>query len=245
VKEDAGRPLAVITGGSRGIGRAFVIEAARRGFDVVFSYRSREADAVKTCELAQDLDGEAISVRADLERFEELQKVVDAAHARGQVSLLVNNAGIGEEFTLEQLTREGWERSIAINLTAPTFLAKELKADLVSRRGAILNVSSDGGVAGSLHGAPYGATKAGLIGLTKTLARELAPHVRCNAIAPGPVATDMWFAIDPAVQEQVMEREMPLKRIAQPEDIARAGLDISSWPDASGIVVLLDGGRIM
>jgi 3-oxoacyl-[acyl-carrier protein] reductase len=245
VKSDAGRPLAVITGGSRGIGRAFVIEAARRGFDVVFSYRSREADAAKTCELAQDLDGEAISVRADLERFEELQKVVDAAHARGQVSLLVNNAGIGEEFTLEQLTREGWERSIAINLTAPTFLAKELKADLVSRRGAILNVSSDGGVAGSLHGAPYGATKAGLIGLTKTLARELAPHVRCNAIAPGPVATDMWFAIDPAVQEQVMEREMPLKRIAQPEDIARAGLDISSWPDASGIVVLLDGGRIM
>ena len=245
MKSDAGRPLAVITGGSRGIGRAFVIEAARRGFDVVFSYRSREADAAKTCELAQDLDGEAISVRADLERFEELQKVVDAAHARGQVSLLVNNAGIGEEFTLEQLTREGWERSIAINLTAPTFLAKELKADLVSRRGAILNVSSDGGVAGSLHGAPYGATKAGLIGLTKTLARELAPHVRCNAIAPGPVATDMWFAIDPAVQEQVMEREMPLKRIAQPEDIARAGLDISSWPDASGIVVLLDGGRIM
>jgi 3-oxoacyl-[acyl-carrier protein] reductase len=245
VKEDAGRPLAVITGGSRGIGRAFVIEAARRGFDVVFSYRSREADAAKTCELAQDLDGEAISVRADLQRFEELQKIVDAAHARGEVSLLVNNAGIGEEFTLEQLTRAGWERAIAINLTAPTFLAKELKADLVSRRGAILNVSSDGGVAGSLHGAPYGATKAGLIGLTKTLARELAPHVRCNAIAPGPVATEMWFAIDPAVQEQVMEREMPLKRIAQPEDIARAGLDISSWPDASGIVVLLDGGRIM
>jgi 3-oxoacyl-[acyl-carrier protein] reductase len=245
VKDDASRPLAVITGGSRGIGRAFVLEAARRGFDVVFSYRSREADAAKTCELAEELDGEAISVRADLERFEELQRVVDAAHARGQVSLLVNNAGIGEEFTLEQLTREGWDRSIAINLTAPTFLAKKLKADLVSRRGAILNVSSDGGVAGSLHGAPYGATKAGLIGLTKTLARELAPHVRCNAIAPGPVATDMWFAIDPAVQEQVMEREMPLKRIAQPEDIARAGLDISSWPDASGIVVLLDGGRIM
>ena len=184
-------------------------------------------------------------MRADLERFEDVQAVANVAQEQGAVSLLVNNAGIGEEFTLEQLTREGWERSIAINLTAPTFLAKAFKSDLVAQRGAILNVSSDGGVAGSLHGAPYGATKAGLIGLTKTLARELAPHVRVNAIAPGPVATEMWYAIDPAVQEQVMEREMPLKRIAQPEDIARSGLDIASWPDASGIVVLLDGGRIM
>ena len=245
MKHEARQPLAVVTGGSRGIGRAFVLEATRRGFDVVFSYRNRDADAAQTVELAAELGGRAVSVRADLERFEELQTVVGAARGKGSVSLLVNNAGIGEEFTLEELTRVGWERSIAVNLTAPTFLAKELRADLIAQRGAILNVSSDGGVAGSLHGAPYGTTKAGLIGLTKTLARELAPHVRCNAIAPGPVATEMWFAIDPAVQAQVMEREMPLKRIAQPEDIARAGLDISSWPDASGIVVLLDGGRIM
>jgi len=239
------RPLALVTGGSRGIGRAFVLEAVRRGYDVVFSYRSRDADAAKTVELAADIGGDAQSVCADLSDFDGVRAVASAAHAKGRVSLLVNNAGIGEEFTLEELTREAWERSVAINLTAPTFLAKELKADLVAQRGAILNVSSDGGVAGSLHGAPYGATKAGLIGLTKTLARELAPHVRCNAIAPGPVATEMWFAIDPAVQKQVIEREMPLQRIAQPEDIARAGLDISSWPDASGIVVLLDGGRIM
>jgi len=239
------RPLALVTGGSRGIGRAFVLEAVRRGYDVVFSYRSRDADAAKTVELAADIGGDAQSVCADLSDFDGVRAVASAAHAKGRVSLLVNNAGIGEEFTLEELTREAWERSVAINLTAPTFLSKELKADLVAQRGAILNVSSDGGVAGSLHGAPYGATKAGLIGLTKTLARELAPHVRCNAIAPGPVATEMWFAIDPAVQKQVIEREMPLQRIAQPEDIARAGLDISSWPDASGIVVLLDGGRIM
>jgi 3-oxoacyl-[acyl-carrier protein] reductase len=238
-------PLAVVTGGSRGIGRAVVLEAVRRGHRVVFSFRSRDADAAETVELAAALGGEAVSVKADLERFEDVDALIDTARKQGQVSLLVNNAGIGEEFTLEQLTREAWERSVAINLTAPTFLAKAFKSDLIAQRGAILNVSSDGGVAGSLHGAPYGATKAGIIGLTKTLARELAPHVRVNAIAPGPVATEMWFAIDPAVQEQVMEREMPLKRIAQPEDIARAGLDIASWPDASGIVVLLDGGRIM
>lgn len=237
--------LAVVTGGSRGIGRAFVLEAVRRGYEVVFSFRTREAEAEATVKAATQLGGEAVSVRADMLRFEGVETLVSAARARGQVSLLVNNAGIGEECTLEQLTREAWERSVAINLTAPAFLAKGFKSDLIAGNGAILNVSSDGGVAGSLHGAPYGATKAGLIGLTKTLARELAPHVRVNAIAPGPVATDMWYSIDAAVQEQVMEREMPLKRIAQPEDIARAGLDVASWPDASGIVVLLDGGRIM
>jgi 3-oxoacyl-[acyl-carrier protein] reductase len=161
------------------------------------------------------------------------------------VALLVNNAGLGEEFTLQTMGKEDWDRVVMVNLTAPTFLTKALRDDLVANRGSIVNVSSDGGVAGSLHGAPYGATKAGLIGLTKTIARELAPDVRCNAIAPGPVATEMWYSIDPEVQKQVTEREVLLKRVAQPEDIARAGLDLASWPDATGIVVVLDGGRIM
>src|SRR5881396_2325203 len=128
------RPLAVVTGGSRGIGRAFVLEATRRGY-VVFSYRSREKDAEETVELAAALGGQAQSVRADLEDLEGVHALASAARARGRVSLLVNNAGIGEEFTLEELTPAAWERSVAINLTAPTFLAKELKADLVAQRG--------------------------------------------------------------------------------------------------------------
>lgn len=194
---------------------------------------------------ARELGGEAIPVQADLEEFDAVARLAAAARAVGRVSLLVNNAGLGEEYTLPTMERADWERVLAVNLTAPTFLIKELRDDLVAARGSILNVSSDGGVAGSLHGAPYGATKAGIVGLTKTVARELAPNVRCNAIAPGPVATEMWFAIDPEIQKQVTEREVLLKRVAQPEDIARAGLDIASWPDATGIVVVLDGGRIM
>ncbi|HEY8643949.1 MAG TPA: SDR family NAD(P)-dependent oxidoreductase [Candidatus Dormibacteraeota bacterium] len=237
--------VALVTGGSRGIGGAFVLEAVRRGFKVVFSYRSRQEDAEKIVAEARRLGGEAIPVQADMVQFEAIATVAAAARAAGPVALLVNNAGLGEEFTLQTMDREAWERVVAVNLTAPTFLTKELREDLVANRGSIVNVSSDGGVAGSLHGAPYGATKAGLIGLTKTIARELAPHVRCNAIAPGPVATEMWYAIDPEVQKQVTEREVLLKRVAQPEDIARAGLDLASWPDATGIVVVLDGGRIM
>ena len=243
MNEQAG--IALVTGGSRGIGGAFVLEAVRRGYRVVFSFRSRREDADRVVAKARELGGEAIPVQADLEEFDAVARLAAAARAVGRVSLLVNNAGLGEEYTLPTMGREDWERVLAVNLTAPTFLIKELRDDLVAARGSILNVSSDGGVAGSLHGAPYGATKAGIVGLTKTVARELAPNVRCNAIAPGPVATEMWFAIDPEIQRQVTEREVLLKRVAQPEDIARAGLDIASWPDATGIVVVLDGGRIM
>jgi 3-oxoacyl-[acyl-carrier protein] reductase len=237
--------VAVVTGGSRGIGAAFVLEAVRRGYRVVFSYRSRRADADGVVARASAMGGEAIPVQVDLVQVEAVAAVATAARAAGPVALLVNNAGLGEEHTLQTMGRDEWERIVAVNLTAPTFLIKELRDALVATRGAILNVSSDGGVAGSLHGAPYGATKAGLIGLTKTVARELAPDVRCNAIAPGPVATEMWFSIDAETQRQVTEREVLLRRVAQPEDIARAGLDVSSWPDATGIVVVLDGGRIM
>ena len=239
------RPVALVTGGSRGIGGAFVLEAARRGYRVVFSYRARKEDADRTVAEANKLGGDAVAVQADLTDFDSIHRLAEAARAAGPVALLVNNAGLGEEFTLQTMDRDDWERVLMVNLTAPTFLIKELRDDLVAQKGSILNVSSDGGVAGSLHGAPYGATKAGIIGLTKTVARELAPDVRCNAIAPGPVATEMWYSVDPKVQEQVTEREVLLKRVAQPEDIARAGLDTASWPDATGIVVVLDGGRIM
>src|SRR5256885_6721824 len=154
------RRLAVITGGSRGIGRAFVLEAARRGYDVVFSYRSREADAAKTVELAAALGGQANSVCADLENLEGVHTLASVAHAKGEVSLLVNNAGIGEEFTLEELTREAWERSVAINLTAPTFLAKEFKADLVARRGGRPNRRRARGVGGAARLAAGGGGQA-------------------------------------------------------------------------------------
>lgn len=238
-------PLAVVTGGSRGIGRALVLEAVRRGYRVLFTYRVREGDAAETARRARDLGGEAEPLQVDLGDYEGVVATAAAARKLGAASLLVNNAGVTEECTLQAMTRQAWERAVALNLTAPTFLVQELRADLVAQHGAVLNVSSDGGVAGSLHGPPYGATKAGLIGLTKTLARELAPHVRCNAIAPGPVATEMWASIAPEVQAQVVEREVPLGRVAEPEDIARAGMDVAGWPDATGIVVVLDGGRIM
>lgn len=238
------RPVAVVTGGSRGIGRAFVLEAAARGYRVVFGYRSREEEAEKTCAEVAARGGEATAVKGELAELPAIDALAAAALAAGPVSLLVNNAGWGEEILLPELTPEVWTRAIAVNLTAPTFLTRSLRESLVRERGAILNISSTGGVAGSVHGPAYGATKAGLIGLTRTLARELAPAVRVNALAPGPVSTEMWAAIPVETQRRV-EAEMPLQRVATPEDIARAGLDVCSWPDITGQVIIIDGGRIM
>jgi 3-oxoacyl-[acyl-carrier protein] reductase len=242
--DQEGVRVALITGGSRGIGRAFVVEAARRGYLPVFTYRSRDRDAAETLDLAATAGARPTAVRADLADRGSVARVAEAALRAGPVELLVNNAGIGEDVRLPDLTPEVWDRYLAVNLTAPCFLIKTLAAALRESEGAVLNVSSDGGVVGSLHGAPYGATKAGLIGLTRTLARELAPEVRVNSIAPGPVATDMWDAI-PEDQRQMVYATTPLKRVAQPEEIARAGLDMCVWPNVTGEVLVIDGGRVM
>lgn len=242
VKPAAG--VALISGGSRGIGRAFVLEAARRGYTPVFSYRNRVRDAEETVAMVSALGCEAGAVQADLADFAAVGRLAEAAQAVGPVGLVVNNAGIGEDIRLPELSREVWERYLAINLTAPCFLVKLLAGDLIEQKGCVLNVSSDGGVVGSLHGAPYGATKAGLIGLTRTLARELAPDVRVNAIAPGPVSTEMWDGI-PEDQKQLVYATTPLGRVAEPEEIARAGLDICGWPNVTGEVLVIDGGRVM
>jgi 3-oxoacyl-[acyl-carrier protein] reductase len=236
--------VALITGGSRGIGRAFVIEAARRGHTPVFSYRARAHDAEETIALVTALGVRASAVQADLADFDATARLADAAIAAGPVELLINNAGLGEDIRLDDMTREVWERYVAVNMTAPCFLVKMLNAALREQKGAVLNVSSDGGVVGSLHGAPYGATKAGLIGLTRTLARELAPDVRVNAIAPGPVSTEMWAGM-PEDQKQLVYATTPLRRVAQPAEIAKAGLDLCSWPNLTGEVLVIDGGRVM
>lgn len=234
--------LAVVTGGSRGIGRAFVVEAARRGYRILFTYRIREAEAESVAaEVAAD-GGIAEHVRADLGDPTAVAAVATAAKERSPVALLVNNAGIVADSTIDTLTPELWDEALRVNLTAPCLLAQALRVELAEARGSILNVSSTGGVVGSVHGPAYGATKAGLIGLSQTLARELAPHVRVNTIAPGPVATELYESL-PEHERLPVEASTPLGRVGRPEEIARAGLDLAEWGFATGQVVVVDGGR--
>ena len=182
--------------------------------------------------------------QGDLATVDAQDALPAAARELGDVALLVNNAGVTLSSALDELTREAWDRATALNLTAPAWLATALARDLTATHGAIVNVGSTGGITGSVHSLPYSATKAGLIGVTKTLARMLAPEVRVNLVAPGIIDTDLLVGISPQQSEQILGGQL-LPRLGRPEDIARAVLDVAGWEFATGQVVVVDGGRVL
>ena len=237
-------PVAVITGGSRGIGRAFVLEAAARGYTVVFSYLSRRDDAEETLRLARSRDASVTAVQGDLSDPRAWADLVAAAREHGEVSLLVNNAGVTLSGPLHEVSLETWNRGLALNLTAPMWLSKELSTDIGAHNGAILNVASTGGVIGSVHSVIYGASKAGLIGLTKTLARMLAPHVRVNSLCPGPIATELLSGVTDEQLAGILAGT-PMARLGTPEETASAGMDVCGWSYCTGQTIVVDGGRVM
>lgn len=237
------RPVAVVTGGSRGIGRAIAIEAARRGFDTVFTYRD-EVSAAETLEIARAAGLLVRGVRLHLDDREAVAAFGAGLADHGRASLLVNNAGMIRAGALSTVSDADWDATVATNLTAPFLLSRALERSLRANRGAIVNISSNGGVSGSMLGTPYGATKSGVLGLTWTLARELAPDVRVNAIAPGSTATDMYANIDEA-ERRAFESAIPLQRVAQPEEIGRVVLDVAQWGYVTGQTIVVDGGVIM
>jgi 3-oxoacyl-[acyl-carrier protein] reductase len=236
--------VAVVTGGSRGIGRAVALEAARRGFDVALSFRSRKDEAQAVVDEIDTMGRRAAAVMVDLAVPGDGSVVVDAARSLGEVSLLVNNAGITNSCALDDLTLDGFEEALAVNLTAPAWLSKLLAPDLRRSAGAIVNMGSTGGLTGSVHSLAYGASKAGVHGMTKTLARMLAPDVRVNAVCPGPIATEMLDSLTPVQMEAVMAAT-PVGRLGTPEEIAAVVLDVAGWTYCTGQAIVVDGGRVM
>lgn len=242
--EGAAGSWAVVTGGSRGIGRAFVVEAARRGYHVAFTHRGRGTDAADTIEAAA---GSGVQVRgfaADITDAAAVTRFAAEVLALGEVRLLINNAGTMVHGSLAETTVEGWRDSFRLHVDVPMQLAQVFASSLTRTEGSILNISSTGGVAGSVHGVSYGASKAATIGLSKTLARELAPAVRVNTLAPGPVATDMYAELPESERRQI-EAETPLGRVGTPQEIARTGLDLCHWTYVTGQTIVVDGGRVI
>ena len=229
--------LALVTGASRGIGRAIAEELARAGASVVVGYRSGKDEAE---ELAAAIGGRAI--QADVSNADEAKRLVDEA---GDVDVLVNNAGLTRDGLLARMSDDDWRTVIETNLSSVFYTCRAVTRPMMKKRsGSIVNISSIVGVHGNWGQTNYGASKAGIIGFTKSLARELGSrNIRANVVAPGYVKTALTEVL-PDEATAAMVQQTPLGRVADPEEIAGAVRFLAS-ADASfitGDVLLVDGG---
>ena len=215
--------VAIVTGGSRGIGAAISMELARQGVKVVLNFVSREEIAEKMVADINEIGGEAYAVRADVSNTDDAAHLVqEAIDHFGRVDILVNNAGITRDSTFKKLSSEDWRKVIDVNLNSVfNNTSAALPYLLESDAGRIINISSIIGQAGGFWQTNYAAAKAGLIGYTKSLALELAKtNVTVNAICPGFIGTEMVQAIPEKVLAGIVEK-VPQKRLGKPEEVAR------------------------
>lgn len=221
--ESQSRRVALVTGASRGIGAATALALARRGFDVAVNYLRRKEEAEAVVHKIEQLGRRAIPLQADVADYSQVQKLVaDTVEALGGLHALVNNAGYSSHYSLEDLPVEEWRRMVTVTLDGAFYCCKEAAPHM--RRagwGRIVNVCSLRAMTGSDHGVHYASAKAGLLGLTKSLARELAPEITVNAVSPGYTLTDMTRPAleDPQKAEQI-RAQIPLRRPASPEEVA-------------------------
>jgi len=229
--------LALVTGASRGIGRAIAEELARAGADVVVGYRSGKDEAE---ELASAIGGRA--VQADVSSPEDAKRLVEEA---GDVDVLVNNAGLTRDGLLARMPDDDWRTVIETNLSSVFYTCRAVTRPMMKRRsGSIVNVSSVVGVHGNWGQTNYAASKAGIIGFTKSLARELGSrNIRANVVAPGYVKTQLTDVL-PEEATQAMIQATPLGRVAEPDEIAGAVRFLASDQASfiTGEVLLVDGG---
>ena len=241
--------VALVTGASRGIGRAIAAELAEAGHAVCINYLTHRQEAETLAEKIRNHGGNAIAVQADVADRAAVETMVRTAEAElGPVSLLVNNAGITRDSLMLRMKEEDWDAVLDTNLKSAFNTVKALQRVLMkSPAGRIINMSSVIGLVGNIGQANYAASKAGLIGFTKSLAQEFAPRkVTCNAIAPGFISTEMSNAIPDNLKEEIVKK-IPLKEQGSVEDIAALTAFLAS-DDAryiTGQVIACDGGMTM
>lgn len=234
----------LITGGSRGIGRAMVEEFSRAGYSVAFTYKKSESEAKALSEQTG-----ALAIRADSTIESEVKSAVkQAVETLGSVDCLINNAGVSSFSLFTDLSLADWNNTLAVNLTGAFLYSKEVIPDMLKRkRGRIINVSSMWGLVGSSCEVHYSTSKAGLIGMTKALAKELGPSgITVNAIAPGVINTEMNNALS---EEDItaLKEETPLMRIGEGSDVASAALFLAGDGASfiTGEVLNVSGGYVI
>ncbi|AOZ87312.1 3-oxoacyl-[acyl-carrier-protein] reductase [Bacillus xiamenensis] len=240
---------AVVTGASRGIGRSIAIDLAKNGANVVVNYSGNEAKANEVVDEIKALGQQAFAVKADVSNAEEVQALMkQAIDTFGSIDILVNNAGITKDNLLMRMKENEWDDVININLKGVFNCTKAVTRQMMKQRsGRIINVASVVGVCGNPGQANYVAAKAGVIGLTKTTAKELASrHITVNAVAPGFISTDMTDKLDDNVQADML-KQIPLARFGAPEDISNVVVFLASEGAGyiTGQTIQVDGGMVM
>jgi 3-oxoacyl-[acyl-carrier protein] reductase len=240
---------ALVTGGSRGIGKAIGLRLATQGADVAFSYKGNEVAARETAREIQAMGRRAIAIQGDVAQVESADAVVKAAlDAFGKLDILVNNAGITRDDLIMRMSPEAWREVLETNLFGAFWMTKAVTRPMLKARGGrIINISSVSGQAGQTGQANYSAAKAGLIGLTKATARELASRgITVNAVAPGFVLTELTRDLPDALKDEITART-PLGRFGTTDEIANAVAFLASDEAGyiTGQVLAVDGGLVM
>jgi 3-oxoacyl-[acyl-carrier protein] reductase len=238
--------IALITGASRGIGKGIALKFAREGAHIAFTDLKYDEAAQQLEKEIQSLGVKAKGYASDASSFEDTEKTVDMiANDFGRIDILVNNAGITRDNLLMRMSESDWDLVMKINLKSVFNLTKAVQKHMIKQRfGSIINMSSVVGVHGNAGQANYAASKAGMIGFTKSMAQELGSrNIRCNAIAPGFIETEMTHGLTDEVRESWV-KQIPLRRTGNPDDVSNIALffasELSSY--VSGQVLSCDGG---
>lgn len=244
------KKVALITGGARGIGKKIAEKFARNGYNIVINYVSEKTDVNKLeSDLSQNGKVEVLCIKCDVTDFNSCQEMVkEAVDKFGKIDVLINNAGITKDNLLMRMKEEDFDKVINVNLKGTFNMTKNVISYMMKKRsGRIVNISSVVGVSGNSGQANYAASKAGIIGFTKSVAKELASrNILANAVAPGFIETDMTDVLSESVKEFIYS-QIPLKKMGKPEEVANAVYFLGSDENTyiTGQVLNVDGGMIM
>ena len=239
--------VALVTGSAVGTGRETALALARSGCDVTVNYSKSAAEAEETSEDIRGLGRRSICVQADVSEDEQVRELVRRTlEELGRLDVLINNAGTTSfipHAELDKVQESDWEKILSLNLKAPFYTVRAAADALRESRGAVVNVSSIAGVSGNGSSIPYCASKAALNSMTVTLARALAPEIRVNAVAPGFIDTRWFKQLEGyEVIKQMSTDSTPLKKVCQPEDVAKVIVDLATSDMITGQIVVIDGG---